>query len=134
MNKNIDSEKLIDYWVESSDEDFDTMIAMFESARYSWALFIGHLMMEKLLKAYFVKANNDYPPHLHNLLRLAELSNLELSEDQRYFMATVTAYNINARYDDYKMSFQKRCTKDYTSHWIVQLKQQRQWIKGLIQQ
>ncbi len=134
MSKNFNTEKLINYWIESSDEDFETMMAMFESARYSWALFIGHLMIEKLLKAYFVKVNNDYPPHLHNLLRLAEISNLKLSEDQRIFMATVTAYNINARYDDYKMSFQKRCTKDYTNRWIEQLKQKRQWIKGLIQQ
>jgi HEPN domain-containing protein len=51
-NKDFDSKKLIKYWTESSDDDFDTMIAMYESGRYNWALFVGHLMIEKLLKAY----------------------------------------------------------------------------------
>lgn len=42
---------MVNYWVDSSDEDFETMIAMFDSKRYSWSMFVGHLMMEKLLKA-----------------------------------------------------------------------------------
>ena len=51
--------------------------------------------------------HNDFPPYLHNLLRLAEKCDLNLDEEQRLFFATVTAFNINARYDDYKMTFQK---------------------------
>ena len=39
------------------------------------------------------------------LIEMAEKCNLKLSEDQRHFLITVTAFNINARYDDYKMSF-----------------------------
>ncbi|MCF8307867.1 MAG: HEPN domain-containing protein [Bacteroidales bacterium] len=50
-DKEIDKEKLINYWIESSDDDYETMIDMYNSKRYSWALFIGHLMIEKLLKA-----------------------------------------------------------------------------------
>ena len=61
MQNNINKEKLIEYWITSSDEDFETMIAMFETKRYSWALFVGHLLIEKLLQALFVKINNDYP-------------------------------------------------------------------------
>ena len=36
------------------------------------------------------------------------MCDLELDEQQQLFFATVTAFNINARYDDYKMSFQKK--------------------------
>jgi HEPN domain-containing protein len=129
---NFDKDKIIKYWIDSSDDDFDTMIAMFDSKRYNWSLFIGHLMIEKLLKALFVKTNNDYPPFIHNLLRLAEKCNLNLNDEQRVFFATVTAFNINARYDDYKMSFQKTCTPDFSAIWIEKLKDKRQWIKGLI--
>lgn len=89
-------------------------------------------MIEKLLKALYVKYNNDYPPFIHNLLRLAEKCNLTLSEDQKLFFATVTAFNINARYDDYKMSFQQKCTSEYTALWIENIKNNRQWIKALI--
>jgi HEPN domain-containing protein len=105
-----DTDKMIKYWVDSSDEDFETMITLFENRRYNWSLFIGHLMIEKLLKSLYVKLNNDYPPYIHNLLRLAEKCKLDLNEEQQFFFVTVTAFNINAKYDDYKMSFQKICT------------------------
>ena len=127
-----DANKMIKYWVDSSDEDFETMITLFENRRYSWSLFIGHLMVEKLLKALFVKKYKDYPPYIHNLLRLAEKCDLDLNEEQRFFLATVTVFNINARYDDYKMSFQKTCTPEFSTKWLEQLKIHRIWIKQLI--
>jgi HEPN domain-containing protein len=131
-NTEFDKDKLVKYWVDSSDEDFETMIAMFESERYSWSMFVGHLMIEKLLKALFVKVNNEFPPFIHNLLRLAEKCNLDLNEEHRLFFATVTAFNINARYDDYKMSFQKTCTAEFSGIWIEELKNKRLWIKELV--
>ena len=127
-----DTDKMIKYWVDSSDEDFETMITLFENKRYNWSLFIGHLMIEKLLKSLYVKLNNDYPPYIHNLLRLAEKCKLDLNEVQQFFCVTVTAFNINARYDDYKMSFKNICTPEFTTCWIEQLKDQRLWIKTLI--
>jgi HEPN domain-containing protein len=133
MGKNeIDIEKLIKYWIEASDDDFETMMAMFESKRFNWSLFVGHLMIEKLLKACFVRSKHDFPPFIHNLLRLAELAEIGMTEEQKVFFVTVTAFNINARYDDYKLSFQKKCTFDYTTKWINELKTQRLWIKELI--
>jgi HEPN domain-containing protein len=132
-NAGFNRDKIIKYWIESSDDDFDTMIVMFTTRRFSWSMFIGHLMIEKLLKALFVKTNNEYPPFIHNLLRLAEKCNLDLNEEQRIFFATVTAFNINARYDDYKMSFQKTCTPEFSSTWIEKLKTNRSWIKQLIE-
>jgi len=130
--KKFDKDKLIRYWIEGADEDFDTMTTMLENKKYNWALFIGHLLIEKLLKALYIKINNDYPPFIHNLLRLAEKCGLDLIEEQRLFFATVTAFNINARYDDYKMSFQKKCTAEFTSEWVENIKLNRQWIKKLI--
>lgn len=41
-NVDFDSEKVIKYWIDSSDEDFDTMKAMYESKRYSWSMFVGY--------------------------------------------------------------------------------------------
>ena len=130
--KDFDKNKLIKYWSDSSDDDFETMVTMFDNKKFNWSLFVGHLMIEKLLKALYVKTNNNYPPFIHNLLRLAEKCDLELSDDQRLFLATVTAFNINARYDDYKMSFQQKCTPEFTATWIENLKNNRQWIKKLI--
>jgi HEPN domain-containing protein len=125
-------QKLITYWEVSSDDDYDTMMAMFDCKKFNWSLFIGHLMIEKLLKALYVKRKNEYPPYIHNLLRLAEKCDLELTNDQTLFLVTVTAFNINARYDDFKMSFHKKCTLDFTQKWIEEFKIHRQWIKGLL--
>lgn len=125
-------EKLIKYWTESSDDDFSTMLAMYEKKKFNWSLFVGHLMIEKLLKALFVKINDEYPPYIHNLLRLAEKCQIELNEEQRFFFITVTAFNINSRYDDYKSSFKLKCTPEFTAAWIENLKTNREWIKKLI--
>jgi HEPN domain-containing protein len=127
-----DKEKLTKYWIEGSDDDFETMMTMFNTKKYSWSLFIGHLMIEKLLKAYFVNIKSDYPPYIHNLLRLAEKAGLELTADQQEKLITITAFNINARYDDYKTSFKQRCTSEFTNYWIEELKDLRLWIKQLM--
>lgn len=132
MDAAFDKQKVIDYWIQSSDDDFETMMTMFDSRRFAWCLFVGHLMIEKLLKALFTKVNNEFPPFTHNLLRLAEKSEVELTDEKKLFLVSVTAFNINGRYDDYKMSFQKTCTPEFTSMWIESLKENRIWIKELI--
>jgi HEPN domain-containing protein len=45
----------IKYWVTVSENDIPVMEHLFESGDYSYSLFIGHLVLEKLLKAHFVK-------------------------------------------------------------------------------
>ena len=119
METELNKEKIIRYWVNSSSEDYETMLVLYHSQRYSWALFIGHLMIEKLLKAFFVQEKGSYPPYIHNLLRLSEKAGISINESQKVDLATNTAFNINARYDDYKMSFQKKCTQDFTDLWII---------------
>ena len=129
----LDKDKIVTFWIESSDEDYETMMILFESKRYTWSLFIGHLMIEKLLKAYYVSEKEKHPPFIHNLLRLAELSGLTISENQKIDLATITAFNINARYDNYKKSFQNKCTPEFTGLWIEKIKKLRQWIRQQIE-
>lgn len=104
---------------------------LFEKEDYHWALFIGHLVIEKLLKACFVKnIDTQHPPPIHNLLRLAEQANLQLSEEQKDILVTITTFNIRARYDDYQLAFYRTCTREYTEKWISEIKGLRKWIKG----
>lgn len=127
-----DKEKIINYWIESSDDDYDSMMVLHKSRRYNWSLFIEHLMIEKLLKAHYVSQKADYPPYTHNLLRLAELGGLILEDNKKEQLATITAFNINARYDDYKLSFKKLCTPEFSLKWIDIMTELQQWIKQLI--
>ncbi len=63
MGERIDDiEKIIDYWTESSGQNYTTMTNLLKSKDYSWALFIGHLVIEKLLKAHYVKKSKETCP------------------------------------------------------------------------
>jgi HEPN domain-containing protein len=121
-------EKLIKYLRESSEENYQTMQIMEANKRYTWALFLGHLVLEKLLKALYVKKQNEHPPYIHNLIRLAEKCPLELSDERREQLATITAFNISTRYDDYQQTFYQMCTAEFTKHWIEIIKEHREWI------
>ena len=85
--------------------------------------------MEKTLKATFVaKKENTVPPTTHNLVKLAELSGLELSEEQRVFLDEVNEFNLEARYPDYKLAFYKRCTKEFTQRNFKKIKEFNLWL------
>ncbi|MFO7930575.1 MAG: HEPN domain-containing protein [Desulfosalsimonas sp.] len=121
--------ELIDYWIKSSDKDYQAMIHLWEKGDFTWALFIGHLVVEKLLKAVYVQKTSENPPFLHDLFRLAEKSGLLLDDSQKDLLDTITTFNIKARYDDYKMEFYRKCSKEFTGKWIGCIEELRKWIR-----
>ena len=127
-NLNIDGEKIIKHWVDSSEDDLKTMWTLFNSKSFGWALFIGHISVEKLLKALFVKKFNTHPPFTHNLYRLAEMNGIELTEEYSDWLDKITSFNINARYDDYKKEFYLSCTVDFAKEWLEKIEIIRKWI------
>lgn len=127
----MNSKELVDFWIESSDRDYESMIKNYESKQYTWALFIGHLVLEKLLKGIYAKINKDkpYPPKIHNLNMIAEKCGLELDERKTKILFTCNSFNISARYEDYKNEFYKKCTEEYTKEQIDNIKEVRTWLK-----
>jgi len=124
-----DTREMITYWTKSSDDDFQAMNHLFDKGHYTWSLFIGHLVVEKLLKALYMQIFEENPPFIHDLYRLAEKCAMDLDEDQKDCLDTITTFNIQARYDDYKMEFHKKCTKEFTKEWIDSITELRKWIK-----
>lgn len=58
----------IAFWKETSETDWVTSLFLYEGNKNYMALFMFHLVIEKLLKAYWVKDNIDNsPPFSHNL-------------------------------------------------------------------
>ena len=125
----LSKEELIKYWIDSSDNDFRAMIHLLEKGDFTWSLFIGHLVIEKLLKAWYVQSISDTPPFIHDLVRLSEKGGLSLDEDQKDILDTISAFNLRARYDDYKMEFHRKCSKEFTEKWVDNIKEFREWIK-----
>ena len=128
----INKENVIKHWISTSEEDLETMIQLYNNKNYSWSLFLGHISTEKLLKAYYVKKHSRHAPFTHNLYRIAELCNLEISDEQADLLDKITTFNINARYDDYKREFYSLCTKEFTEEWIENIKKIQQWIKTML--
>jgi len=131
-SENIDVDKIVKHWIETSDEDFRTMLNLYDSNSYGWALFLGHISIEKLLKAVYVSRHKKHAPFLHNLYRLAELNSIEMTEDQSDWLDKVISFNLNARYDDYKREFYSLCTPAFTNEWIEKIKVLRSWIKQML--
>jgi hypothetical protein len=82
-----------------------------------------------MLKAYYVQQMGKHAPLIHDLLRIAELGGLAISDEQSDWLDTITKFNINARYDDYKRKFYALCTASYAAEWVEKIKQIRVWIK-----
>lgn len=126
------TKKIVDHWIETSDSDFQTMKTLYEAKSYSWALFIGHICIEKLLKALYVSKFGKHAPFTHNLYRLAEQNEINLSTEYSDWLDEITSFNLNARYDDYKKEFYTLCTPTYTKQWIDKIEILRKWIKEML--
>jgi HEPN domain-containing protein len=128
-NINIDIEKIVNHWIDTSEEDYNTMLILYGAKSYNWSLFLGHISIEKMFKAYYVKFFKKHAPFTHNLYRLAELCNLELSDEYSDWLDKITSFNLNARYNDFKREFYTQCTAEFTKEWIEKITTLRIWIK-----
>ncbi len=108
------------------------MLDLYQTRNNSWALFMGHLVIEKLLKALYVKEVGEYPPLIHDLRRICEKANVKPDNTQQIILDSISRFNISARYDDYKQSFYKLCTDNFTTEWIDKIENCRIWIKMML--
>ena len=133
MNGNeLDIKSIKSYWVTEAEEALTVADHLFEKGDYSYALFFGHLAIEKLLKALYIERQKEHAPPIHNLLRLAKLAELPLDESKINALILISSFNIEARYPDIKRSFRKKCTKAYTFEQIQNIKGTFKWLKKMI--
>ena len=123
-------ERFVNHWIESSDRDFNTMNNLYKSKDYNWALFIGHLVIEKLLKAKYIQNKQEHPIPIHDLTRIAAKAGIECSDNILNQLDTITTFNINVRYENFKQNFYLKCTNEFTKYWIDQITELRIWIKS----
>ena len=112
----------------ASAEDFDSAEILYQNKKYHHALFFCHLSIEKMLKAIVVKSTGAAPPLSHDLVRLAERAGLDLSEPKKNELAEITTFNIAARYDDYKLSFQEKATEKFSVKYLKKTGEILEWL------
>ena len=120
------------YWVELSDYDYDTALAMLDTKRYPYVGFMFHQTTEKVLKAYWSDKITKPPIKTHHLSRLAAQSGIadEMSEEQMDFIDRLEPLNIEARYPAYKARLLSALTHDYCKQLLKQTDELRQWIRS----
>jgi HEPN domain-containing protein len=110
--------KIVEYWTKTAEHDYETMLGLFRIKRYSDSLFFGHIVLEKILKGFFVRETKEQAPHIHDLIRLQENAKIKLSKEEMKLLNEVNDFNIRARYPEYKLEFYKKCTKEYSKYYL----------------
>lgn len=113
----------INYWLESAKHDLATAESLFKSKHYDWCLFLAHIVLEKTLKAFYVRDNNQFPPKIHRLELIAEKTKLKLLAEEVDFLKEVSEFNLEARYPDFKFKFYKICTHDFAKKYFKKIKE-----------
>ena len=129
----MDKDLGVKYWLKSADNDWKAAWHLFEKKDYPYALFFGHLTIEKILKAIYVKRLDKVPPYTHRLVLLAEKTSLNIDNKQLELLEIITDFNLEARYPDEKFSFKKRCTKRFTERHLKKIERIREWLLNQIQ-
>lgn len=96
----IDIQKQIIYWRQSALEDWQVANELIQNSRFRHGLFFTQLALEKMLKAHVCLRTQDLAPRIHNLVRLAEIAELELTIPQLDLLAELNVFNIEGRYPD----------------------------------
>ena len=125
-------DKKTEYWIELSEYDIDTAVAMLETKRFLYVGFMCHQAVEKALKAVMVSKNKELPPKIHNLIRLAENADLldYMNDFQKKTIFTLNPLNIESRYPSYKEKLLAQMTTDTCTQILNNTKELLVWIKA----
>ena len=129
----MDVERVKEFWLDEARESLRVAWHLYEKEDHSYALFFGHLAIEKMLKALYVLRKREQAPYIHNLLRLAEHANLTLTDDRKNWLIRVTGFNLEARYPDEKRTFRKTCTPSYTEGQLREIDEVFEWLASMLQ-
>ena len=102
---------------------------MLKSGRYVYVVFMCHLSTEKLLKGAVVEFTEiEVPPKIHDLNRLAEIAELEPTEEQSVFLKKLTLQQQKTRYPDDVKELGRSYPKEYAQEILKQTKEFREWL------
>jgi HEPN domain-containing protein len=105
----------IQHWIKTAELDWATAEDLLKLDRFLHTLFFFHLVLEKLLKAHWVKDNTaDFPPHSHDLEFMYSNTEIELSATDVDELRALNHRNLEGRYPDYLNKISKQADKKYT--------------------
>jgi HEPN domain-containing protein len=125
----MDKNDHINYWLDTAAHDLNVADTLFDNERYDYCLFLGHLCLEKILKAFWVRDNiSNFPPKIHDLVYLSDKTKLNFDENIKEELRLINRFNLEIRYPDYKHAFYKECNKEYADKNLIKIKELYKWI------
>lgn len=94
----LDVDALVSDWKADSLSSWDDARYLIEDKRITLGLFALHLSLEKILKTHIIKQTRVLAPKIHDLVRLAQLAQVDLSSEQIDFLSRMNFYAIHGRY------------------------------------
>lgn len=122
-------EKTITYWLEGAEYDIGVAEAIFQAEKYPYALFMGHLALEKLLKALVVKTTREHAPYTHSLPLLANKSAINIPSEIIEKLARFMEFHFEARYPDEQKKFYQICTEEFCQEKLQEITEVFTWLK-----
>ena len=116
-----DVEKQVAYWRDGALETWKDVVHNMKGGRIAFAMFAAHLVIEKALKAHVVKNTKKFPPMIHNLVSLANLTDLHLTSKQLDVLADLNPMNILTRYPGEAGNIPSRVEADFLARRAKEL-------------
>jgi HEPN domain-containing protein len=96
----VDIVRQVAHWRTGAREEWEVATELLNNGRLRQALFFTHLALEKALKAHVCRQTGDLAPRTHNLVRLAEISGLQVSPRFVDVLAELNRFALAGRYPD----------------------------------
>ena len=93
-------EDLVRRWREDAREDMELARDILTRGKHRHAMFFAHLALEKALKALVMRATEETPPKIHNLVTLAERTGVSFGEERTKLLSAMNFYQSAGRYLD----------------------------------
>lgn len=89
---------------------------------------MSHLAIEKLLKGLFVRDNKEHAPRIHSLPLLVSKLKITIPEEILEKLGEFMEFYFEGRYPDYQMEFYKKCTEEFTTQKIAEIRKVYNWL------
>ncbi|MBX3043889.1 MAG: HEPN domain-containing protein [Candidatus Kapabacteria bacterium] len=85
------------------------------------------------MKGLYIQQCKEHPPKIHDLVKLAKSSQLEVADDNLRFMNQLNRFNIEGRYPEYKNSIKAVANYEFTYEILLKTQELIKCLKSLKQ-
>jgi HEPN domain-containing protein len=116
-------------FIVSAEYDLNTAEHMLKTGRYIYVIFMCHLSIEKMLKAFCSQVTDKTSPKTHNLIYLTKLSGIIFSEDHFEFVAKLNNASVVTRYPEDFGKLIEAYPEKVAESYLRKTKEIIEWLK-----